>query len=136
MKRKITAGIILMMTMSSCGGLYLSSEFGLDDYGPSNGYYWPGYGNVYNRPPGYYGPVWPSPPPPPVIVQPSKPPKPNGGNLPNYVPSQPSKPSMKPSTTAPDGQTRPGNMGQGPVNSGTGSSTGNSGSSSGTRRGR
>ncbi|MDE5553782.1 MAG: hypothetical protein K2J10_01190 [Muribaculaceae bacterium] len=138
----VAATLVVALTgMTSCTGLMLSSDFGYDDYGPAyGGSYWPNYGIGYNPPLGYYGPAWNTPPPPPRPPQqrpPSKPQQPNGSNRPNYTPTQPSKPQpSKPAvSTTPDGQMRPGNMGQ-PAPSGNNQSGGNQSGSSGTHRGR
>lgn len=125
---------IVILSLSSCSGMLLSTDFGFDDYGPNNGLYWPTYGSIYDGPGGFFGPAWNlTPPPPPRPVYPNRPrpgfnpsnPPSNGANRPNFAPQQPT-------TTTPSGAQRPGNMGQGPVHTpGT-----NTNGSSATHRGR
>lgn len=137
----MAATIAFAIGMSACTGLLTSADFGYDDYGPGYGYYWPSYGGGwYNPPTGLYAPAWGATPPPPPSVgnNTARPQQPNGANRPNYAPTtQPSQ--NRPATTpaiAPNGQQRPGNMGQGPVQTGQHQESGSSAGASGTHRGR
>ncbi len=131
--KRISPSIILpalTAIMTSCSGMLMSTDFGIDDYGPSNNWYWSPYNGYFDGPTGFYGPTWGTPPPPPPVVvmppnRPNQTPPANGSNRPNTTP-------QRPPASAPSGTQRPGNMGQGPAQS-TGTNTSGS---SGTHRGR
>lgn len=126
----LAVSMAFVFALASCGGMMLSTDFGIDDYVPADTWYWPNYGGFYYGPGAYWGPAWNLPPLPRPIYpdrpgfQPSSPP--NSVNRPNFVPSGPVN-------TTPSGAERPGNMGQGPS-----SKPGNSdsGGASDSRRGR
>ena len=141
MKRKslFTICIAAVVALSSCTGMLMSTDFGIDDYGPANNWYWSPYNGYYDGPGAWMGPSWNTPPPPPrpapVRPAPSKPspsqPPSNGSNRPNTSPSRPSQ-----SPTNPPASQRPGNMGQAPSQGSSSSSTTNTNGSSSTHRGR
>lgn len=145
MKRKslFTICTAAAVALSSCTGMLMSTDFGIDDYGPNN-WYWSPYNGYYDGPGAWMGPSWNTPPPPrPTPVRPAPTPTPppsNGANRPNTTPTRPSQ-----SPTNPPASQRPGNMGQAPSQSNTqrpgntpsqSPASTNTNGSSGTHRGR